>query len=338
MTPTPLRLGIMGTAKVAKFSILDSLPHVPEVNVLGISARDQSRAQQYADKFHIPRVYNNYQTMLEDKEIDAIYLPLTNAFHYQWLVKSIEAGKHVLCEKPLVCNAEDGLKIQALLQQNPNVFVTEAFAYRHHPVMRRVAELVPLLGPIKRIEASYCMPVVFKSWNVYQYALAGGAMMDTGVYTVNMARHIAHIAYNGGADVEPRVAQAECLIHKPDKNIDRATKAKLMWDCGIEGQIHTSIWSATVLKSSLKVVGENGYVHVLNPILPQFWHRIISEIQGKKMSEKLHAESTFIYQLRNFARDIRAGKAADISDAIKNMQVVDAIYQKLGMPLRVSQY
>ncbi len=334
-----VNIGILGTAMVAEHALVKAAQANPSVCIKAVAARNGDKAAAYATKHGIERSFSSYQSLLDDDEIDAVYLPLANHVHEQWAIQALQAGKHILCEKPLAPNRAATERIAEEASKH-KLIVWEAFAYRHHPFWQRILELLPQLGDIYRIEANYCMPIPDKSWNVYNFDCAGGSMMDTGCYTVNMARQIARHANNASGDLEPEVESATALRHKADPRIDRAMRADLRWQCGITSRIRSSIWSRNLVKISLHIIGQHGGIHAYNPILPWFWNRITLKLNGRRTSrERITGDSTFCYQLENFAAAVSQGalQPSDLSDAINNMRVVDDIYRKAGLPLRQSQ-
>ena len=329
-----IRIGLLGTAKVAEYGLVKAAANVDDVSIAAVAARDGGKAAHYAGKHGIPSSHTGYQSLLDQSDIDAVYLPLANHVHEEWAIKALQAGKHVLCEKPLAPNAEAAQRIRQEAAKH-RLVIWEAFAYRHHPFWHKVLGLLPELGNINHIEANYCMPIPNKSWNVYNYDHAGGSMMDTGCYTVSMARQIAQSAVNGHAGIEPEVTSATALLLRDDARIDRAMKANLDWGEGMTGSIHTSIWSHSLVKISLHIQGEHGSLHAYNPILPWFWNRITLKKSGKTTRKKIAGGATFEYQLRDFAAAVQAAEPAEkLNDAVNNMQVIDDIYRHAGLPLR----
>ena len=330
-----IRIGLLGTAKVAEYALVKASENTAEVCLAAVAARDGDKAARYAERYGISASYTGYQALLEQTDIDAVYLPLANHVHEEWAIKALRAGKHVLCEKPLAPNAAAAERIRQEAA-NHQLVIWEGFAFQHHPFWQEVLALLPELGKIEHIEASYCMPIPDKSWNVYNYEHAGGSMMDTGCYTVCMARQIAQHAVNGNAGIEPSVTTASATPLKEDVRIDRAMKADLDWGGGMTGSIHSSIWSRSLVKISLQVSGEHGSLHAYNPILPWFWNRITLRKQDDIIRRKIPGGTTFEYQLRDFANAIKTlpARSGMLDDAVNNMRVIDEIYRKAGLPLR----
>lgn len=189
MNAEPVRWGVLSTARFALNRWLPSFTHTPGVERVAIASRDAERAHQAAARFGFARSYGSYEELLADESIEAVYLPLPNGLHAPWALKAIEAGKHVLTEKPGWANADEGREVQAAAAAR-GVRVMEAFMIRHHARWKRVVELLAegAIGPIQRVSASFCFTLDDAANFRWDPALAGGALADVGCYPVNAAR------------------------------------------------------------------------------------------------------------------------------------------------------
>src|SRR6202140_523155 len=208
-----VRIGVLGAARIAPSAVIKPARNSGEAVVAAIAARNRGRADAFASKHGIPNVRDSYAALVADPELDAIYNPLPNGLHAEWTIAALEAGKHVLCEKPFTANASEAEDVAAAAART-GLVVMEAFHYRYHPLALRMREIVENgeLGAIRRVETALCFPLPKFSDIRYQYDLAGGATMDVGTYTVHMARLL-------GCE-EPAVVSAEAKRCGPD--IDRA--------------------------------------------------------------------------------------------------------------------
>ena len=322
-----VRIGILGAANIAPMALTKPAKENAEVVVAAVAARDASRAQAFAAKHHIARVHESYEALIADPDIDAVYNPLPNGLHGRWTRAALAAGKHVLCEKPFTANADEAREIADLAAQSDRV-VMEAFHYRYHPLALRVEEIIASgeLGKLERVETAMCYPLHKFSDIRYNYALAGGATMDAGCYAVHMAR-----TFGGGT---PEVVSAQAKLRDPQ--VDRAMTAELLFAEGHTGRVRCSMWSSDLLRISAKVVGEHGELRVLNPVLPQMFHRLSVRSADGKRVERFSRRPTYAYQLDAFAAAVLRGEPVKTTpaDAIENMTVIDAIYRAAGLPLR----
>ncbi|BBZ39499.1 Gfo/Idh/MocA family protein [Mycobacterium conspicuum] len=323
----PLRIGILGAAKIAPLALVNPAKENSEVVVAAVAARDAARARAFADKHDIPRVHDDYDKLIADPDLDAIYNPLPNGLHGRWTRAALAAGKHVLCEKPFTANAAEAREIAELAGQSDRV-VMEAFHYRYHPLALRVEEIIASgeLGKLQRIEAALCFPLPKFSDIRYNYALAGGATMDAGCYTIHMVR-----TFGGGT---PEVVSAQAKLRGPQ--IDRAMTAELQFPAGHSGRIRCSMWSARLVQIGAHVFGERGELHVLNPVLPHAFNRLSVRSANGKRHERFPRRASYAYQLDAFAAAVLRGEPVKTTpeDAVQNMTVIDAIYQAAGLPLR----
>jgi predicted dehydrogenase len=323
----PLRIGVLGAARITPMALLSPAKRLAEVEVAAVAARDPERARRFAKRHGIPRVLPDYTSLIEDPEIDAVYNPLPNSHHCEWTIRALEAGKHVLCEKPLAANAEEARRMVEAAERSERLLM-EAFHWRHHPLAARMREIVTdgTLGSVQHIEASLCVPMLVPGDIRYRYDLAGGALMDLGGYTVNMLRHLA--------GDEPTVVSAEVRRASPD--VDRWARAELAFADGRTGRITCSLLSSTLLRIAVSAVGSAGRLDVFNALAPHIHHRLTLRTGGRKRRERIRGESSYTCQLLAFVESLRSGvpPSTDGRDGVANMVVIDAIYTAAGLPLR----
>jgi len=328
-TGAPLRIGVLGAARIAPSALVRPARELGFVAVDAVAARDAERARSFAARHAIPRVVRDYAELVADPALDAIYNPLPNGLHAEWTIRALEAGKHVLCEKPLASNADEARAMRDAAARSGRVLM-EAFHWRYHALALRAIEIVASgeLGAIERVEASMCFPLPVFSDIRYRLDLAGCATMDAGCYVVSMARHLV------GA--EPRVVSARMKLRSP--GVDRCMEAELAFPNGASGRLRASMWSARLLALSARLVGSEGEMRILNPVAPQFFHRFRVRTREGWRSERARGESTYAAQLRAFARAVREGAPVptDGADGVANMQVIDALYRAAGLPVRGS--
>ena len=255
-TTAPLRLGILGAARIAPAALIRPARNVADARVVAVAARDRDKAARFAAKHGIETVHGSYDALVDDANVDAIYNPLPNALHGKWTRAALAAGKHVLCEKPFTANADEAAEVAAAAASSGRV-VMEAFHYRYHPLAARVRELLDAreIGRVRRVETWLCFPLPRFSDIRYNHALAGGALMDAGCYAVHLARFL------GGE--EPEVVSAAAKLHRPD--VDRAMRAELRFPSGHTGTVHCSMWSSTLLRIFARVEGEHGELRISQP-------------------------------------------------------------------------
>jgi predicted dehydrogenase len=324
---SPLRIGILGAARIAPPALVRPARRVAEAEVAAVAARDPARARAFAAKHGIAKVHESYDALIDDPELDAVYNPLPNGLHCDWSIRALRAGKHVLCEKPIASNAEEAERMAKAALEADRILV-EAFHYRYHPLAARLKEIVDSgeLGAIEHVEAHLCVPLPLPGDIRYRLDLAGGATMDTGCYAINLVRFLA------GA--EPEVVSARARLSSP--RVDRAMFAQLRFPDGRTGRITCSLFSAMLVRPTARVRGDRGELSVLNPYMPQLFHRLAVRTEQGRRVERVDGDATYTHQLRAFVGVVRGGPPmpTDPVDAVANMRVIDAVYEKSGLGRR----
>jgi predicted dehydrogenase len=186
-----VKWGIVSTAHINRL-VIPGAKASPEVDLVGVASRDQARAAEYARQWEIPRAYGSYEELLADPEIEAVYVSLPNNLHVEWSIRSLEAGKHVLCEKPLSRNPED---VDAAFDAAGRAgrLLSEAFMYRHNPQTRRLRALVDegAIGELRLVRAAFSYGLYDEQNIRLRPELEGGALMDVGCYCVSGSRLLA---------------------------------------------------------------------------------------------------------------------------------------------------
>lgn len=187
-----IRFGILSTAKIGRTKAIPAIQHSELCRVTAISSRTMESARAAADALSIPKAYDSYEALLADPDIDAVYIPLPNHLHVAWAIKALEAGKHVLCEKPIGLNTGEANKLINAEGRHPGLKIMEAFMYRHHPQWVEAKRLVDAgeIGELKTIQSFFSYYNADPD-NIRNRAdIGGGAMMDIGCYTISLSRFI----------------------------------------------------------------------------------------------------------------------------------------------------
>jgi predicted dehydrogenase len=322
-----LRIGTLGSSRISQPALIEPAYSVPEVTVAAVAARDPARAEAYALRHGLERAYGSYEELLADPDIDAVYNPLPNSLHGPWTLRAIEAGKHVLCEKPFASNADEAAQV-ARAASASGLVVMEAMHYRYHPLTQRLTEVVGELGPVRHIQAWTSFAIVDPGDIRYDYGLSGGAMMDGGCYAIDCLRLL-------GGD-EPTVTGA--LADPVDSGAvpeaaDRSLAVRLAFPGGATGWFESSFTRDGPFRADLHVICEDGLVHLDNFIFPGRG-RLIATREGTVVADEPGAgESTYVYQLRAFAAAISSGEPVPTSaaSALVTMPLIDAAYRAAGL-------
>jgi len=322
-----LRIGILGAARIAPIALVKPARRTGRAVVAAVAARDRGRAEEFARKQGIPRVHGTYGELIDDAELDAVYIPLPNGLHGHWTIAALEAGKHVLCEKPFTANADEARAVAEADNGSPGLVVMEAFHYQYHPLARRLVEIVRSgeLGNITSIDVAFSAPLWKKGDIRYQLALAGGATMDMGCYPVSLLRLLAP---------GPRVIGAHAKLSSP--GVDRAMDAHFSLPDGGRAHIGCSMFSSSVLRLHAEVVGDDGKASIFNPFSPQYGHRMKVTTALGTRKERFSRKATYDFQLEAFVAAVEEGAPfpTTAADAIRTMELIDAIYAGSGLPRR----
>lgn len=325
----PVRIGLLGTARIAKMALLTPARKCPRAEVVAVASRSEDKARRYAKANRIPRWHAGYQALIDDPDIEVVYNPLPNSLHAEWSIRALQAGKHVLCEKPIASNAEEARAMQAAATKSGRQLI-EAFHYRYHPLAARMKEIVSSgeLGAVRHLEAQFCVFLPGRKDIRFDYSTGGGALMDVGCYAINACRFLA--------GSEPTVKSASARLIQPQ--VDHWMTTELQFPAGVTASVTASlrsqIWN---WRAFVKVTGEHGTMTVLNPFLPQFFHRMtIQTASGRRRESVPRAPSTYACQLDALVDSLRGGPAmtTDGMDGIKTMEVIDAVYSAAGLARR----
>jgi predicted dehydrogenase len=322
-----LRIGILGAARIAPTALVKPAARTGRVAVVAVAARDRNKAEKFARKHRVPKVLDTYEEVVNDPDLDAVYNPLPNGLHGRWTIAALNAGKHVLCEKPFTANANEARAVAEADNAHPGLVVMEAFHYQYHPLAKRLAEVVRSgeLGHIEKVDIAFSAPLWKKGDIRYQLALAGGATMDMGCYPVSLLRLLA---------AGPRVISAEAKLSSP--GVDRAMDAQFSLPDGGSAHIGCSMFSSSLLRLHAEITGDKGTLSVFNPFSPQYGHRLKVTTASGTRKERFSRRATYDYQLEAFAGAVENGSSFPTTsgDAIRTMELIDSIYTAAGLPLR----
>lgn len=318
MTDEPLRIGVLGAARIAELSIVGP-------------ARDRDRAEAFAAAHGVERVVDSYSDLVTEPEIEVVYNPLANSLHGPWNLAALQAGKHVLTEKPSASNAEEAAEVADAAAKAKTVFM-EGFHYLFHPVTRRLHELLDSgeLGDLRHVETMVAMPAPADSDVRWSLALAGGALMDLGCYSLHAQRMLAPWA--GGA---PRLVAARGGERAGAEGVDEWLYADLEFPSGVTGTARCHM-AYHKWQMSCRIVGTRGEATAINFVQPHLDDRVVVRTPAGERTEELGRRSSYTYQLEAFTAHVRQGAPLmlDADDALTTMRLIDACYRAAGFPVR----
>lgn len=313
-----LRWGLLSTARINR-AVLPPLRDSARNELTAVASRNLDRAQAYANERNIPRVFGSYEAMLADPDIDVIYNPLPNSMHTEWTIKATQAGKHVLCEKPLANTVEE---VDAIIEaaKKAGVIVMEAFMYRHHPQTLKVKELVDegAIGKLQLIRGSFTfkMPEGRENDVRLNASLGGGSIWDVGCYPISYARLIA--------GTEPTEVFG-WQITGANSGVDESFFGQIRFPGNVYAQFDSGF--RTPQRTNMELVGDQGTITVKLPFTPKLNEEIVVTNGDEKRIITVPGEDLYLGEVENMADAILEDKAIRMSlvDSRNNVATIQAL-------------
>ncbi|MDP4092923.1 MAG: Gfo/Idh/MocA family oxidoreductase [Bacillota bacterium] len=314
--------GVISCAGIADIAVLPGIKSANNAKLHAVSSRSMAKAIEFKEKFGAVKAYDSYEAVLDDPEVEAVYIPLPNSMHLEWVLKAAAKKKHILCEKPLGCTAQEVLDMQAACEKN-GVLLMEAFAYRQSPVTKKVKELVDngAVGTIKMIEAHFYYPVSDLKNVRLQKDLLGGAVYDVGCYNLNVMRYIA--------GEEPTSIYASGEIGK-ESGVDENSTTVMNFRNNVRGVSHCGFNVA--FRSEYQVIGDAATLQVPDMFNAKGDLRILIRKNGITEVLKVDTPDNYMLEVEQFGRCILNNEKPLLSleDSYKNAQVIDEILKQLN--------
>lgn len=323
----PVRWGVLSTARIGLDKVIPGMmKEACGSRVIAIASRDGEQAREAATRLGIAKAYDSYDALLADPEIEAVYNPLPNHLHVPWTLRALEAGKHVLCEKPIALDATEALQLVAA-QERSGKMVAEAFMVRHHPQWLRMRALLAegAIGHASLIRTVFTYRLTDPANIRNQPAIGGGGLLDIGCYAIATARFLF------GAEPVRVVAAVD---RDPELGIDRLTSGLL--DFGAGRQLTFSCATQLAPRQHVEVLGTTGRLSLSVPFnpSPEMTTSIVIDdgrdlIGGGQREERFATCDSYALQADAFSRAIRSETPGTdpILDAIGNMKAIDALWR-----------
>ncbi len=253
---TTLNWGILSTARINR-RLIPAVKVATRSTMLAVASRNLKTAQEFAAQWDIPRTYGSYEELLASPDINAVYIPLPNSMHKEWVIKAAQAGKHILCEKPLAMTVADVDEMATAAQDN-NVILLEAFMYRMHPQLAKLKTLIAegLIGSVKLVKAKFSFALRNENNIRLQKEMGGGSLWDVGCYPISFVQAIA--------EDDPATVFGWQRVNAGGADILFA--GQLMFANGITAQIDAGF--EVPFRAGAEVVGDKGVFYVPNPWIP----------------------------------------------------------------------
>jgi predicted dehydrogenase len=321
-----VRWGVLSTAKIGLKKVIPAMQQGEFCEMTAIASRNLQKAQEAAAQLGFPKAYGSYEELLADPDVDAVYIPLPNHLHVPWSIRALEAGKHVLCEKPIGLTSAEAQRLLAAAQDHPELKVMEAFMYRHHPQWQLAKQLVAEGG----IGELHTIQTFFSYYNVDANNIrnkpesGGGGLMDIGCYCISLSRFIF--------DAEPQAVWG-IIEYDPEFKVDRIASGMLEFEQG------TSTFTCSTQLAPFQrvnIFGTEGRVEIAIPFNAppdrpsKVWHQ-----RGDEVREiVLDICDQYTIQGDLFSRAVLENTPVPtpLEDAVANMEVIEAIVRSANLP------
>jgi D-xylose 1-dehydrogenase (NADP+, D-xylono-1,5-lactone-forming) len=311
--------GLLSTANINQ-AVIPPIKEIEQSRLYAVASRTEQRATEYAKEHGIEKSYGSYQALLENPDVDAVYVSIPNGMHYEWILKSLENGKHVLCEKSITTKLSEIKHIKQVAEKN-NLLVMEGFMYRYHPYFQTIVKYAQSdkVGEIQNIQVSRAAWQKDPKSIRLQPDLGPGVMGDVGCYCLNFIRTIM--------GEEPK--SWESIVRCDEKGIDMEVAAQLVFSAPKTAQFFCSFTSNG---SFANIIGSTGRLHIIEP----FWVDIgenefvyLSE-DGEQETIEVQADKTaFYYEIKDFTMAILEDRKPYLSldDSIGNLRILQDIVE-----------
>jgi xylose dehydrogenase (NAD/NADP) len=316
--------GFLSTANINR-KVLAGARESAALDAVAVASRDQARADAYAREHGIERAHGSYEALLEDPEVEAVYISLPNSLHVEWSIRTLQAGKHVLCEKPLTRREREAEEAFDAADDAGRILM-EAFMYRHNPQTRRLTELVAegAVGRLQLVRAAFSFPVQGEGNVRLNAALDGGSLMDVGCYCVSGARLLAG---------EPERVYGEQVVE--DTGVDVLFCGTMRFEGGVVAQFDSGLFLPH--RDELEAIGDEGSLFLDDP-----WHctspGILLRREDGEEAIPVEAADSYRLELENMSAAIR-GEAEPLlgrEDALGQARALEALYRSAGEGVPVS--
>ncbi|NLY43123.1 MAG: Gfo/Idh/MocA family oxidoreductase [Clostridiaceae bacterium] len=313
--------GVLGCAAIADTAVIPAIKASNNGNLYALSSRNKEKLDQFVQKHKPVKAYESYDELLDDPDIHAVYIPLPNGLHYEWVLKAAQKKKHILCEKPLGISAKEVEEMARVCKEN-NVLLMEAFAYRHSPLTLKVKSLVDegVVGKVNFIESHFSF--ILKDLNNVRLIkeVGGGCTYDLGCYNINIIRYIAgsepiSVFATGDVGEQSGVDESSCALMEFKDGL------RAVSDCSFR----------CIDRSEYTIMGDEGIISVPVQFNTKGDVKII--VKKKDKVEEIHVDcpDNYLLEVEQFGRCILEGEEPLVSleDSYNNAKVIDMILEQV---------
>jgi D-xylose 1-dehydrogenase (NADP+, D-xylono-1,5-lactone-forming) len=319
-----IKWGILSTAEIARKTMIPAINAAKNAELYGIASISKS-SDEIKQEYAVSKTYNDFNKLLDDPTIDAVYIPLPNALHKKWVIEAAKRGKHILCEKPAALTSADTNEMMNACDKY-DVFWMEGFMYQHHPQHARVKELIVNgeIGEIKHIESIFTFTLDAEQENIrLNPELGGGCIFDVGCYGIHSSIFLL--------EKEPKDVFVKGEIH-PHLGVEVSATGLMSFDGGITASFHCGFQEPFV--HQYRIFGSKGTISLpfaYRPDMQQGYGSIIIDKANGNSRKEVVFGHQYVLQIEAFSKAIIEKKSPtnSVQDTRRNMKVIDAIYQSL---------
>lgn len=326
-----LKWGVLGCASIADQHMITAIQQSNSGEVLAVASRKRERAKFIAGKHGIPRIYGSYEELLSDKDIEAVYIPLPNHLHCEWVIRAATAGKHILCEKPLALNEAEARKMAAACH-TAEVQLGEAFMYRHHPRYERAIQIIKSghIGDVRGMMAQFTFDLSGRHGDIrFRSDMGGGSTYDDGCYPISASRLLL--------GTEPEAVTAHSMFSPQHDHVDMMNATLLEFPNGIGAVLQFGMWCDG--RNEIQILGSKGSLLIPNAFYyePPAQTRLVINAQGESAEEHFESTNHYVCQVEDYNNSILDQRPLPFGagDSIANMKVIDAVRRSSKERIRI---
>lgn len=320
-----IRWGVMGTASIAKGCTIPGMLQADNCELYAIAGRDEAKVNSYKEEYGFKKGYVGYDALLEDTDVQAVYIPLPNNLHYEWVLKSLKAGKHVLCEKPLALNADEAQKMYDTAREN-GVYLMEAFAYLHSPYVQSLKNDLDsgIIGEVDYIETAFVTQGYEENIRIHKET-GGGAVYDLGCYCTSMILSLT--------EGEPEFVKAVAQFN--DHGVDVFSSGIMTFANGVRAS-----WNVGMIfgkqgngrMDRLYIHGSKGVIRSSVEYNQEGELSYTIENDGRIITRTVQARQNYALEVEQLGRCIENGEKPFVSEdfSLRNAKLLDKILKEIG--------
>ncbi len=316
-----IQWGVLGTADIARGQTIPAMKKAANCDLYAVAGRNLEKARQFQQEFGFEKAYGSYEALLNDPNVEAVYIPLPNDLHCEWAIRALNAKKHVLCEKPLAVSKAQAESMFWAAEEN-GVYLMEAFAYLHNPIIAAIKEDLPSIGEIRYLESAFITPRRPDTDIRLRRETYGGALYDLGCYSLSLALWMM--------GREPESVRAAAQFS--EKHIDLYATALLLYENGAVAKLDCGMLLPDNRLDRLHIYGTQGEIH--SPVQfnqsGEIPYTVIRD--GKRETKTVSAPNNYQLEIEQLGRCVRSGETPWVAKAfsLRCAAVMDRILSEIG--------